>query len=103
MSQSALGSFVEVITSTAIGLATAFAINHMLYAATNVHVTHAQNLLYVSVFTAFSIIRSYLIRRLFNKVEQWKTVSFKVRWLLWTTECRRDILSFCKHLKVTFR
>ena len=85
--QTKLASFVEACTNTLVGLALAFLINAFLMAATGVHATAAQNAIIVLGHTVVSVIRGYVVRRVFN-AERWKA------W--WPTIKRR---LFCKHEK----
>jgi len=59
-------SLVEATTNTAIGLVTSFLIQIVLYPIMNIPVRLEQNVIITVVFTVVSIIRSYLVRRLFN-------------------------------------
>ena len=70
MSQSKAMSFVEAITNTLVGLALAFAVNAALMHWTGVTASPMQNLLIVGGHTVVSVLRSYLLRRLFNA--QWR-------------------------------
>lgn len=66
MSQSKAMSFVEAITNTLVGLALAFAVNAALMHWTGVTATAMQNFLIVAGHTVVSVLRSYVIRRMFN-------------------------------------
>ena len=66
MSQSKAMSFVEAITNTLVGLALAFAVNAALMHWTGVTATAMQNFLIVAGHTVVSVLRSYVIRRIFN-------------------------------------
>lgn len=66
MSQSKTMSLVEAITNTLVGLALAFAVNAALMHWTGVTATAMQNFLIVAGHTVVSVLRSYVIRRLFN-------------------------------------
>jgi hypothetical protein len=59
-------SFVEAITNTLVGLALAFAVNAALMHWTGVTATAMQNFLIVAGHTVVSVLRSYVIRRMFN-------------------------------------
>lgn len=72
MSQSKLMSLVEAITNTLVGLALAFAVNAALMYWTGVTATAMQNFLIVAGHTVVSVLRSYVIRRMFNG--GWRTV-----------------------------
>jgi hypothetical protein len=67
MNQSRIHSIIESITQTVIGLATSFIIQVILYPLLGIPVTFKQNIIITAVFFVVSIIRGYLVRRLFNK------------------------------------
>jgi len=67
MTQTKLQSLIESITHTIIGLGTSIVIQLILYPLLSIPVTFGQNLIITSVFFAVSIIRQYVIRRIFNK------------------------------------
>jgi hypothetical protein len=60
-------SLIESITQTVVGLVISFAIQLVIYPLLNIPVTFSQNLIITSVFFIASIIRGYIIRRIFNK------------------------------------
>jgi hypothetical protein len=66
MSQSKKNSIIESITQTLIGLITSLLIQVILYPLLNIPVTFSQNLIITFVFFVASIIRGYLVRRIFN-------------------------------------
>jgi hypothetical protein len=59
-------SFIEAITNTIVGFIISFLIQLIIYPFLNIPVRFEQNLIITSVFTIASILRGYLIRRLFN-------------------------------------
>lgn len=65
--QSKKKSFIESITQTLIGLGTSILIQVVLYPLMGIPVTFKQNLIITAVFFIFSIVRGYLVRRLFEK------------------------------------
>jgi len=67
MNQTKLHSIIESITQTLIGLLTSILIQIVLYPLLGIPVTFKQNLIITCVFFAVSIVRGYIIRRLFNK------------------------------------
>ena len=67
MNQTKLHSIIESITQTLIGLLTSILIQVILYPLLGIPVTFKQNLIITGVFFAVSIVRGYIIRRLFNK------------------------------------
>jgi hypothetical protein len=60
-------SIIESITNTVVGLLTSFLIQIIIYPILNIEVSINQNILITFVFFIASIIRGYLVRRLFNK------------------------------------
>ena len=65
--QTKIQSFVEAVANTLSGLVLAFIVNMLLMGAAGVTVTPKQNLLIVGGHTIVSVIRSYVVRRFFNK------------------------------------
>jgi len=61
-------SFIEALAGTVIGLLTSFIIQVVIYPLLNIPVTIGQNIIITTVFFAVSVIRGYLVRRLFNKI-----------------------------------
>jgi len=71
MAQSKKHSIIESITQTIIGLGTSILIQVALYPILGIPVPFTQNLIITAVFFVVSIIRGYIVRRIFNE--------FKVR------------------------
>tara|TARA_R110002126_G_scaffold282975_1_gene431911 strand:- start:583 stop:795 length:213 start_codon:yes stop_codon:yes gene_type:complete len=61
-------SLVEAVSGTLIGLVFSFVIQLIIYPALDIEVSVGQNLLITSVFFVASIVRGYLVRRMFNKI-----------------------------------
>jgi hypothetical protein len=70
MQQSKKHSIIESIVQTIIGLGTSILIQVVLYPLMGIPVTFSQNLIITSVFFVVSIIRGYLVRRIFNELKQ---------------------------------
>jgi len=68
--QSKTMSILEVTLSTILGLVTSFIIQLLIYPALNIDVKLNQNIIITFVFFIASILRGYLIRRIFNKKEK---------------------------------
>lgn len=66
MTQTKHKSLFEAITNTLIGLVTSFAIQLVIYPVLDISVTLSQNVIITIVFFIASVLRGYLIRRLFN-------------------------------------
>jgi len=62
-------SIIEAVSNTIIGLVTSFAIQLIIYPFLNIEVSISQNILITFIFFIASIIRGYLVRRLFNKIK----------------------------------
>ena len=65
--QTKIQSLVEAVANTLSGLVLAFIVNMLLMGAAGVTATPRQNLLIVGGHTIVSVIRSYVVRRFFNK------------------------------------
>ena len=68
MKQSKKHSIFESIAQTVIGLVTSILIQFIIYPLLNIPVTLSQNLIITFVFFIASIIRGYIVRRIFNKL-----------------------------------
>jgi hypothetical protein len=66
--QSRLGSFVEAWMNILIGFGVAFTANALVMPAFGFNVKPMQNFYITCIFTVISLVRSYLLRRLFNKL-----------------------------------
>jgi len=66
MKQTKKQSVIESITQTLIGLIVSLCIQLVIYPLLNIEVTFSQNLIITFVFFISSIIRGYVIRRIFN-------------------------------------
>lgn len=67
--QSRKKSILEAFTNTIIGLFVSFGIQMIIYPAMNIPVTLNQNFVITMVFFAASVLRSYIIRRIFVKLK----------------------------------
>ena len=61
-------SFIEATAGTVIGLLTSFLIQVVIYPILEIPVSIGQNIIITAVFFIASILRGYLVRRLFNKI-----------------------------------
>ena len=68
MKQSRLMSLVEAITNVVVGYGVAVFTQILIFPIFGLHTTLAQNLQMGLLFTGVSIIRSFLLRRLFEAV-----------------------------------
>ena len=60
-------SLIESIAQTIIGLGTSIIIQVVLYPILGIPVSFTQNLIITAVFFVVSIVRGYIVRRIFNK------------------------------------
>lgn len=68
MSQSRTLSFVEALTNVTVGLLIALATQVILFRLLGIEVITEQTLIIAAVFTAVSVLRSYVVRRLFERL-----------------------------------
>lgn len=68
--QSKRMSLIETLTNVAIGYIVAILSQLAVFPIFNIHIPLTDNLLIGVWFTAISIIRGYLIRRLFNRIKK---------------------------------
>jgi len=65
--QSKLNSFIESLTNILIGYITALLSQLLIFPLFDINIPLSDNLLIGLYFTLISLVRSYVIRRLFNK------------------------------------
>ena len=65
--QSKKHSIIESITNTFVGMAVSFLIQIAIYPIMGITVKLSQNVIITIVFTIASILRGYIIRRIFTK------------------------------------
>lgn len=66
MNQSRLGSLIEAVFNTAIGLAINLVAQRVVFPLFGFDPSFATNLSIAAIFTVISIVRSYVVRRWFN-------------------------------------
>ena len=66
MKQTKKQSIIESIVQTTIGMIVSLCIQLVIYDVLNIKVTFTQNLIITFVFLVSSIVRGYIIRRIFN-------------------------------------
>ena len=79
MAQSKAQSLVEVLVSTAIGYIVAVSTQTLIFPFFGIQVSLKDNIYMGIIFTVVSIIRSFLIRRLFNKIHGVKPKDLKIK------------------------
>ena len=67
MSQSRRHSMIEAIAGTAIGFIVSVLASEVVYPAHGHTFTLAQNVSITAIFTVLSIVRGYVVRRVFNR------------------------------------
>jgi hypothetical protein len=68
MKQNRKHSLIESIVQTCVGLVISVIIQIYLYSFLNIPVTFSQNILITAVFFVASIVRGYLVRRIFARL-----------------------------------
>lgn len=65
--QTKRGSFIEAVVNVVLGYWISFTANALVLPYFGFHITTKQNLQIGVIFTVISLVRSYVIRRYFNK------------------------------------
>ena len=65
--QSRLGSAAEVVANNAAGMAFALAAQAVILPLFDIHITAAEHVQIGALFAVVGLVRSYLMRRLFNR------------------------------------
>jgi hypothetical protein len=68
MKQTKQKTLIESTVQTVIGLGTSIVLQMILYPMMGIPVSFSQNLIITAVFFVVSIVRGYLVRRIFNKL-----------------------------------
>ena len=66
--QTRLGSFVEAWANVLVGIGVAYTANMLVFPVIGLQISHSQNIILTLVMTVVSLVRSYLLRRFFNKL-----------------------------------
>lgn len=69
MSQSKKGSVIESVANIVIGFGIAMMAQMIIFPLYDVHITHSQNFTMTCIFTVISFVRSYILRRVFNRIK----------------------------------
>lgn len=69
MTQSKIMSAVESVANVAIGYGVAIATQAAVFPLFGIHATTADHLAIGGIFTVVSLVRSYLLRRFFNRIK----------------------------------
>jgi high-affinity Fe2+/Pb2+ permease len=70
MNQTKKHSAIESLVQTIIGLGTSILVQITIYPLMGIPVSFQQNLIITTVFFVVSIIRGYLVRRMFNRLKK---------------------------------
>ena len=70
MKQSRAMSLVEAVTNVIVGYGVAVVTQILIFPIFGLHTTLAQNLKMGAVFTVVSIARSYVLRRMFDRISR---------------------------------
>jgi hypothetical protein len=66
--QSRIQSFIESVANVAIGFLVALASQLIIFPVFDIHIPLSENLAIGAFFTVISIVRSYVVRRIFNRI-----------------------------------
>lgn len=67
MTQKRKHSFIEAVISTVVGFFLTLLVQAIVFPLYDIHTTHSENLQITGVFTIVSVIRGYVLRRIFNR------------------------------------
>lgn len=70
--QTRIWSAVESVTNVVVGYCVAVATQYAVFPLFDIEVTHADQLAIGAIFTVVSLVRSYLLRRGFNCLHEWR-------------------------------
>lgn len=73
--QSKWGSFLESCVNLATSFVVSFAVQAAIFPLFDIHIDHATNAIIVTIFMTIGLVRSYLIRRMFNQWVRSKSTS----------------------------
>jgi hypothetical protein len=71
--QSRLQSFIESVANVAIGFFVALASQLVIFPVFDIKISLSENLAIGAFFTIISIVRSYVVRRVFNRIHRIKS------------------------------
>lgn len=77
MMQSKRMSLIEALTNIGVGMLISFLAQLWLFPRYGIHVSTSDNVEIVLFFTAISVVRSYSIRRIFNRIRFGRDKSLK--------------------------
>lgn len=68
--QTKTNSLIEAVTNTSVGFIISLAATFVIFPLVGVESTGAKNIVITLFFTIISILRGYIVRRIFNKKQQ---------------------------------
>ena len=69
--QTKTGSFIEAIANVVIGFGINFTANMIILPMFGFHISMGANFILGLLYTLISIVRSYCLRRVFNRIKRW--------------------------------
>jgi hypothetical protein len=70
MAQTKKQSIIEVIANTVVGFVISVMVSVVLFPLMGIPVTFGENIGITTIFTVISIVRSFIMRRIFNKLHK---------------------------------
>mgnify|MGYP003631072227 FL=1 len=70
MSQTKKQSIIEVIANTVVGFIISVGVSVLLFPLMGIPVTFGENIGITLIFTVISLVRSFVMRRIFNKIHK---------------------------------
>lgn len=74
MKQDKMDSLMEAVTNTAVGFVISLITWHFVAIAMGIPMTMSENLIITGIFTVVSIIRGYVLRRIFDGRTIWQEI-----------------------------
>lgn len=77
--QSKMDSLMEAVTNTAVGFAISLVVQFaIINPLVGLHASSRQSIVMVGIFTFTSIVRQYVLRRIFNERSMWTVIKRKL-------------------------
>lgn len=73
MTQSRRASAIEAVANVIVGFGVAVLAQAHVFPLFGFHATHEQHIQIALIFTVISLLRSYVLRRVFNAITRWAT------------------------------
>lgn len=68
MGQTKKQSFIEIMTNTVVGFLISVVVQLIIYPVLEIEVSIGENLTITTIFVVIGIVRSYVMRRIFNRI-----------------------------------